>query len=509
VLAKPEGGAPFPLPFDHTVTVAQALATLAREKRLREGTRYGLYHAAVSVWLSDTRTLESYDLDEKVPCAHRPSAAHASDATDMALLAPSCRVAVAAWAYPLAASSSMHPPPFHSLLVLGRRVWVGCQDVLEIRELSREVVLRISVALPASLLPAAAGTAAATATPSPPSSSSSSSSGATQGSALAPTTLMVRAQLSQTMGEVVAMAAREAGAESGHLYGLYLAARQAWLADTRYLKDLDVDGDVRWVSVRVTACMFVPWRTVVPVRCSNHHLPVKYKTWVRLFVCVYMCVYASRSMMLTCASLCGLPDQAGAALPIPQLPRADADGRTGRHVGRRSHGGSGRHRPRRGRVHAVRNRGHIVPVGAERAGERPRPRVRMERGDPHRRPDGPAGPPRTPTGCPSRALRSHMCLMLWWLCVLRTLAQECLVLRPAGCPLYFTPSYDPGATVAIDVDPALPLTALLPSVRRRFGLREQDCAGLAIAIAPDQRMASGSSTTPPLSLCLSTSLESY
>ena len=66
VLIKPEGSSPFPFTYDYTMTVAQALTTIARERRLKDNTRYGLYYATASLWLEDNRAIETYDLDDKV-----------------------------------------------------------------------------------------------------------------------------------------------------------------------------------------------------------------------------------------------------------------------------------------------------------------------------------------------------------------------------------------------------------------------------------------------------------
>ena len=66
MLIKPEGSSPFPFTYDYTMTVAQALTTIARERRLKDNTRYGLYYATASLWLEDNRAIETYDLDDKV-----------------------------------------------------------------------------------------------------------------------------------------------------------------------------------------------------------------------------------------------------------------------------------------------------------------------------------------------------------------------------------------------------------------------------------------------------------
>ena len=59
--------------------------------------------------------------------------------------------------------------------------------------------------------------------------------------------------------------------------------------------------------------------------------------------------------------------------------------------------------------------------------------------------------------------------------------------RPMPATLFFTPSYDPGAKLAVDVDFSVPLQALLPSICRRFGVRDVDFGGLALAVAPQTR----------------------
>ena len=113
----------------------------------------------------------------------------------------------------------------------GRRVWcslsppravlaiaaVAPQDVLEIREVSREVVIKATVVL-----------ASMDSTP----------------------TVTVKAQLSQSVGEIVNMISREIAADPDQIYGLYLVGRQTWLADSRYLKDLEIDAEVRALQDR-------------------------------------------------------------------------------------------------------------------------------------------------------------------------------------------------------------------------------------------------------------------
>lgn len=47
--------------------------------------------------------------------------------------------------------------------------------------------------------------------------------------------------------------------------------------------------------------------------------------------------------------------------------------------------------------------------------------------------------------------------------------------------VYLTPSYDPGARVSIDLDFAVPLRAHIPSICRRFGIRDIDFGGITRA----------------------------
>ena len=63
---KLENGTSFVYTFDHVPTVEQALAGFVRERRIKDNTRYGVYNADRGLWLDDSRTVESYDLDERV-----------------------------------------------------------------------------------------------------------------------------------------------------------------------------------------------------------------------------------------------------------------------------------------------------------------------------------------------------------------------------------------------------------------------------------------------------------
>lgn len=87
---------------------------------------------------------------------------------------------------------------------------------MELRQLSRDVVIKATVRLPTS-------TSASDQLP----------------------VVAVKVQLTQTVGEVVDMIAREVNADPDHIYGLYLTARESWLSDAKCLKDLELDSEVR------------------------------------------------------------------------------------------------------------------------------------------------------------------------------------------------------------------------------------------------------------------------
>jgi len=59
--------------------------------------------------------------------------------------------------------------------------------------------------------------------------------------------------------------------------------------------------------------------------------------------------------------------------------------------------------------------------------------------------------------------------------------QDTFFYKRAPGVVYLTPSYDPGARVSIDLDFAVPLRAHIPSICRRFGIRDIDFGGITRA----------------------------